>query len=165
MAPIRSLATGAGAVLLAGVLLPAGPVAAAESKVKHRHLEFTEVQTQHAESTAGPTGPAVGDSFVFSADLTQRGKKVGTDSVQCTTTHVYGGATPNAIDVHCVAGFILKKGTLSAQGPVRVSFADEKPFKIAIVGGTGDYKHASGTLRVEPLTDTKSRLTLDFRTG
>lgn len=165
MAQTRSLSTGVGAILFAGVLLPVGPAEAAESKVKHRHLEFTEVQTQHAESTPGPAGPAVGDSFVFSADLTQRGKKVGTDSVQCTTTHVYGGATPNAIDVHCVAGFILKKGTLAAQGPVHVEFADEKPFKIAIVGGTGDYKHASGTLRVEPVTDTRSRLKLDFRTG
>jgi hypothetical protein len=162
MAPLRLLATGAGTVLLCGFLLPAGPAAAA---VVHRHLEFTEIQTQHAEHTVSPSGPAVGDSFIFSADLTRKGKKVGTDSVECTTTRVYGGGSPNAIDVFCTAGFLLKHGTLTASGPVHVKFSDEDPFKIAIVGGTGDYKHASGTLRVEPVNDTKSRLTLDFRTG
>jgi hypothetical protein len=165
MAPTRTLATGAGTVLLAGLLLPAVPASAADSAGQQRHLEFTEVQTQHKETSASTAGPGIGDSFVFSADLTKHGKKVGTDSVQCTTTHVYGGATPNAIDIHCVAGFILKKGTLSAQGPVHVSFATQKPFKIAIVGGTGDFRYASGTLRVDPVTDTKSKLKLDFRTG
>lgn len=165
MAPTRSLATGAGTVLLVAVLLPAGPAAAAPAAVEHRHLEVTEVQTQHAEHSVSPSGPSVGDDFIFSADLTRHGKKVGTDSVQCTTTHVYGGATPNAIDVQCAAGFILKKGTLAAAGPVHFSFSKQKAFKIAIVGGTGDYKHASGTLRVDPVSGTKSRLKLDFRTG
>ncbi len=166
MCPTRTLAAGCGiALVAAAVLVPAGPASAAAAKVRTHHLKLTEVQTQHSEDVASGSAPSVGDSFTFSADLKKKNKKVGTDAVRCTTTHVYGGGSPTGLEVLCVAGLLLKGGSLTAQGPVKIDFSSDKPFKLAIVGGTGDYSHASGTLKVDSVSDTKSYLTLDFRTG
>ena len=85
----------------------------------------------------GAPGPSVGDALVVHDTLVNgRARTVGSDAGVCTFTSV---APPVA---SCVLTFVLRDGQIATQ------FRNTPPPRklVAIVGGTGAYRGASGQL-------------------
>jgi len=110
-----------------------------------------------AELDLGETGFGPGDRFVFAGDLYKGDEKVGEDGGECTIVRLEGEvATGN-----CVATLSLPGGQITVQG--LVAFADEQePFKVAVTGGTGRYRDADGEMRIETISDTEDRFTIEL---
>ena len=84
--------------------------------------------------------PSAGDSFQFSSTLwTPVGKRTGTLNVGCVIT--VGGK--NGVG-HCEGTFTLPGGTI--EGAATTSISGNAPNHVAILGGTGAYEGASGTV-------------------
>ena len=105
---------------------------------------------EHADTdTLQHVGPAteadsVGDVLGFANDLydADNTDKVGTDNGLCIRTAV-GEA------FECVWTATLEGGQLTVEGP----FYDTKDSTLAITGGTGDYKSASGEMTLHARND------------
>ena len=85
----------------------------------------------------GAPGPSVGDEVIMHDTLVnRRAQTVGSDAGVCTFTSV---APPVA---SCLLTFVLRKGQIATQ------FRNTPPRRkrVAIVGGTGAYRGASGQL-------------------
>ena len=103
----------------------------------------------------GTPGPGVGDTTVFDDRLFQEGKEVGSGSGFCTITRF----TPEAdhpFKLSCTATYVLPGGTLSVQGIMTNS-----PLKtLTVVGGSGSYLGAIGTLEFLEHGDGTGKVTL-----
>ena len=87
-----------------------------------------------------PKGPSKGDIVQFTEKLTQGGKQIGSDKVTLNLTSA-SRAIADGI-------FTFKTGTLHAHGAIPSQPAPGKTFAVPIIGGTGAYKGAHGTLDV-----------------
>ena len=88
--------------------------------------------------------PSAGDAFQFSSTLwTPAGKRNGTLNVDCVVT--VGGKAGLA---HCEGTFTLPDGTL--EGAATTSINGDSVDHVAILGGTGAYEGASGTIVSAP---------------
>lgn len=133
-----ALAAGAAAVATAAVLAASGSAAPA-----HRTLHF--VAKTDASIGFFPQGaPHEGSTFGFGDTIT--GSDTGTDRGVCT---VIGRKALCTVHVQ------LSRGTLEVQGLVP-EHSHHTP--LAVVGGTGAYKGASGTARVTDLNDTTTKI-------
>jgi hypothetical protein len=84
--------------------------------------------------------PSMGDQFAFKSDLqTKGGKHLGTLNVTCTVTT--GGKSPVST---CTGIMSLAGGQIAAVALVPLSNAQQPD--IPVVGGTGKYLGATGTL-------------------
>ncbi|SDM42921.1 allene oxide cyclase barrel-like domain-containing protein [Allokutzneria albata] len=121
------------AIALAGTALAATPAAGVtEMVIKVGNDQFAAVDT-------GPPGLSVGDSYVYSDTLSRDGRVVGDDGGTCQVTHVTGTtATTN-----CVLSLRLPEGQITAQA---LWVRGTTPLRMAITGGTGRYRDASGEL-------------------
>jgi hypothetical protein len=112
--------------------------------------------------------PKVGDAFVFTADLSQGGKKVGTDAGRCTATEVQ--EEPFSITNACAGTLTFPGGTLLAKGPLIFSEDAGPNFEVPLVSGTGAYSGARGMVHGvdndcgEDCELSSSELTLMFTT-
>jgi hypothetical protein len=104
----------------------------------------------------GDKGESVGDQEIFSDDLYWAGKKVGTLDGSCTTTR----ARATFAMLNCTVTLTLPNGQITLQGAVRFDRNFTGKFFIAITGGTGDYDTAQGQVKVEFVTDTRTKLTV-----
>ena len=135
------------AVFTLGVLVFGSSAAMAHGKQKPLRIVAVENEDQSNYQDVGPTGPSVGDQLVFSETLYRRGHEVGESGVVCTVTAV----TPpyDVITFHCVATLSLRRGQITLQGLIEVQGEDDPgPFTVAITGGTGAYRGASGEARI-----------------
>jgi len=101
-----------------------------------RTLVFQVESDQTVLVDANPEG-VVGDQIVISEKIYKDGQLVGSDSGVCTQM-------PDPDDSHflCTVTFDLtNRGQITASGIV--NFAEARPV-IAIVGGTGEFRHARG---------------------
>jgi hypothetical protein len=100
------------------------------------------VATQHdfGQVDTGKRGLTPGDVSFFSEVLHVDGKTVGSDHIVCTFT----GTWPTRTDF-CRGLFVLPGGSLVAEGA-----AAHGPFTVAVVGGSGRYAGARGTMRATP---------------
>jgi len=85
--------------------------------------------------------PSAGDQFAFTSDLLEKGKRVGTLDATCTVTK--GGKHAWST---CTGVMALGSGQLAAIALVPLADNARQP-DISIVGGTGAYTGATGTLR------------------
>ncbi len=86
----------------------------------------------------------LGDRFVFSDVLKQNGDKVGVDGGECFLAH------RKPFRFECEATFRLSgRGQIAAQALFRAANED-KPFKISITGGTGEFSTARGYGVISP---------------
>jgi hypothetical protein len=85
----------------------------------------------------GEPGPGIGDQLVFQDDLMDlAGRHVGVEGGTCVIT----AALPNGFQIACLGTISLADGQISYQGLV-----SNAPTKLlAVVGGTGRYRGASG---------------------
>jgi hypothetical protein len=142
------------AIVALGVLVSGTAVAAANGKGKRTlRLVATYIQTEFVD--LGTTGPSLGDEFVFSETLSRRGREVGTSGGVCTITQV----TPpyDIVTFHCVGTLRLQHGQITLQGLVENGGEDDTaPFAVAITGGTGAYRGASGEAVIRNVSETRS---------
>jgi hypothetical protein len=106
-------------------------------------------------TTAEPAAPpAPGDVYAFSEDLSQGGTKVGSDTGKCL---LIGPSTSD-----CSVSVTFANGTLAVRGVV--NFTDENaPSMFKVVGGTGAFEGALGVVKVAPLNEEDSDLTVTYR--
>ena len=161
----RKIAAGASAVLLlvggatwtalasgpSGAAAPrhdtSWPVAAAPgaadevaraARAKDRQvITVREVQNRDRYVDVGARGESPGDYFIFESRLMKRGEQVGRDSGRC----LLGIRT-----FTCEATALLNgRGKIVVGGTL---FTDQRDFRLAITGGTGEFKDARGQLTV-----------------
>jgi hypothetical protein len=97
-----------------------------------------------------------GDEFVFRGKLFDTsGKRVGSDGVSCLLLQV----TRKRQTANCTAAIFLPDGKISVVGGVHFH-GGAQTFTLPVVGGTGAYVGAQGTLVIKQLNSNKSDLTI-----
>jgi hypothetical protein len=117
-------------------------------------IRITDRQFAYTRIDVGRRGRSPGDSEIISSRLFNRkitGKPIGSARVICTFT--------TGITRTCLATVNLPKGELVATGTVRF----RQFYDLAVVGGTGLYDNARGTLTVIRTTTRPTREILYFR--
>lgn len=141
------------ALAVAALAVPA----TAEGNGRGRTITLTARETQSQFLDLGPSGLSAADQFTFADRLTRDGRPAGDDGGSCTITIVDGY---NQFTANCVATLRLLGGQIAVQGLITFREGSTRPFVVAITGGTGDYRGASGELEIRPVTDTKEIYTL-----
>ena len=108
-------------------------------------VRVLSTNTEEAFVDVGEPGFSLGDSFVFTSDLTKHGRLVGHTGVVCTIT------STAREESQCVGTARLRSGQITIQGLVA---GEPEVFEFAITGGTGAYTGAEGTLVVKEIPDT-----------
>lgn len=152
----KKLTAVAGVVQLT-LVLP-GTTSTATGHSDHGDLALTSIFDEEQFVDNAPAGESVGDMFVFSADLFKKGKsrQVGRAGVSCTLTSSTAG------DALCSGSVSLRKGKISILGLQTGEESENDELEFPIVGGTGRYEGASGTLTVIEVSDTEETLIFDF---
>ncbi len=94
---------------------------------------------------------------MFSDDLYSNGRLVGDDGGQCAITRFQ---SYDEFDAHCVATLRLRGGQITLQGLITFRDGGNDAFTVAITGGTGRYRGASGETRIRSVSDTKEIYTV-----
>ena len=148
------------AIVALGVLMLGSTAAMAHGNHKQPlRLVGTVIQTDDID--VGDPGPSLGDELVYSETLSRRGREVGESGVVCTIVQI----TPpyDVFTFHCVGTLSLRDGQITLQGLVEVQGEDDRgPWTVAITGGTGAYRGASGEARVRQRNDTTTIYKLRF---
>lgn len=149
---------GVAALLLALLSLPAAAAPSAARSSDDGDVEVIRVTEKFVQDNfldLGEPGDSLGDQFIFGHDLFRQGKKVGTDGGIGTIVRLESMVSAT---LQFTATSQLPKGQITVQG--LVTFTDgPSTFKLAITGGTGRYRDASGVLIVEQVSETESHLT------
>ena len=153
------------AVVTLGMLVLATGTGAADGRGKGKHKEDTlrlvATQLQEEFLDLGTPGPSLGDELVFSEVLRKDRREVGTSGVVCVVTETVPPYT--VATFHCVATLSLRRGQITLQGLIEVQGEDDPgPFTVAITGGTGAYRGASGEAVVRDVSDTVTIYKLRF---
>jgi hypothetical protein len=103
-------------------------------------LAVVERATTDVVTDTGEKGDTVGDVLTFANEVYDQKNEtmVGTDQGFCVRT-VVGKAW------ECIWTLTLKEGQLTVEGP----FYDASPSTLAITGGTGKYRKASGQMNLK----------------
>jgi hypothetical protein len=146
------------AIFALGLLVSDAAVASGGKKA----LRITATEKQSEFLDLGTPGPSLGDELVLSERLFIRGREVGESGVVCVVTQ----AVPpyDVLTFHCVATLSLRKGQITLQGLIEIQGEfDPGPFRVAITGGTGAFRCASGEAVVRSVTPTRNvyRLRID----
>jgi hypothetical protein len=143
---MRRNVLGAAAAAAAVLLFSVVSGSAAVNDANHT-ITFTVVQTTTSMHLP-PDGISPGGTITFTADVTARGRPVGTSQAACVI--IAGTAA------QCHGTTFTGKGQIQAQGPIDIA----KPLStVAIVGGTGAYKAARGFITRKKLTATTTEET------
>jgi hypothetical protein len=137
------------------------PSLASEGASHSRHLRLTARVGKEAQIDVGAKGESVGDYFTFTDRLYDAAQSVGTDAGVCTLADL----SPRGASVHCVATLSLRDGQLTAQGLTAFGADDpeNKPFTVAVTGGTGRYRNAHGEMTITPVNEDVDRYDLQLR--
>jgi hypothetical protein len=151
------------AVVALGVLVLGTGVAAAHGD-RGKTLRIVAVDPVQEFIDVGVSGISVGDELVFSETLLRNGRDVGMSGGVCTITR---GVPPyDVVTVQCLVTLSLRRGQITLQGLFEVQGVDDPgPFTLAITGGTGKYRGASGeaTFRRRTADRAVYRLRFDAR--
>ena len=147
------------AITALGVLVFGSTAAMAHGKSKSLKLIGTPIQSEFLD--LGAPGPSLGDEFIASETLFRRGHEVGEAGIVCTATEV---VPPYDVQTfHCVGTLSLRKGQITLQGLIEVQGMDDPgPFTVAITGGTGKFRGASGEARIRDRANDTTVYKLKF---
>ena len=144
--------------LAGGSAATADPGPAASARPAGSVLRYDVVFRPQVDNyvDVGTPGPGVGDQLVFQDRILARGRDVGVQGGSCTITALLA----DGFQISCVGTVALPGGTIAFQG-----LATDAPEKrLAVVGGTGRYRGASGELTVLELGhDEAGTLTVRLR--
>jgi hypothetical protein len=158
-----------GAMLLA-VLLVGGVSAIASgepgAKRKITTLRFYGPTVQLKLIDAGDAGFSLGDQSVFSDDLltARNGNRVGFDGGVCTVVRVEDASTQTGT-LQCLVSYSLSGGQITTQHLSKTAnLAPSGTETGAITGGTGRYRTARGSVKIEFLDGgAAANVTLSIR--
>jgi hypothetical protein len=142
-------------MLVVSMIIPAAAGGDDDGEEGTRYRSVTLRVTEKTEDNARfnafvdvrPNGESVGDSFVIQGEPifnAARTKRVGLNRGQCLIVRVSGGRIRS---LECSGSFALPEGNISWEGPIVLDGTGRST--LAIVGGTGAYKTAHGTLHVK----------------
>lgn len=162
---MRSKRAAVAAIVTLGTLVLSAGTTAADGKGKGKHdrdsLRLVATTLQEEFVDVGAPGPSLGDHLVFSEVLRHRGREVGTSGVVCVITEAVPPYT--VVTFHCVGTLSLRRGQITLQGLIEVQGEDDPgPFTVAITGGTGAFRGASGEAIVRDVSDTRTIYKLSF---
>jgi len=157
MTPRHALAAAAAAGVLA--LVTAG-ISAGGGTARTLVLEVRVEKASFVGNDIAPKGHSAGDTFTFSGSVTRAGKAFGRyEDVDVAVDEKIQGVVRNA-------ALLLPDGTLVIQGAGgNVAASGWKPSvgdAFAVVGGTGAYAGARGTVHPKDLSDSVLRLTIQL---
>jgi allene oxide cyclase-like protein len=144
MRRVATLATVAVAATVIAGILTTGGAAQAPGERTFKLIQGsggTFKIIDNAPKARNPRNPrlSVGDAYVFSSPLfNEANNRIGTLHVSCAVTR--GGRFPRATS-QCHGTYALRDGTLAASAVLRRGNAT-----IAVVGGTGAYEGARGSI-------------------
>jgi hypothetical protein len=121
------------------------------------HVKEHEVQVRFLDHP--PKKPSQGDEVVSRGKLFDTsGKQIGADGGSCVFLSAPRGKSMG----DCTRVFFLPEGKISVLGGVR--FREElQTFRLPVVGGTGAYDGAEGTLVFEQLKGAKNNITFNLK--
>jgi hypothetical protein len=144
---LMTAAAAVAAVLLFGVVTGSAAVTNADGATTFKVLQTT------TSSHLPPGGISPGSTITFTANVTAKGRPVGTSQAACV---IVAGTS-----AQCHGTTFTRKGQIQAQGPIDIA----KPLStVAIVGGTGAYKTARGFITRKQLTATTTEETYHIGT-
>jgi hypothetical protein len=152
------------AIVALAVLVSAPAASAGAGGKKFKVLRIVAEEKQSEFVDLGAPGPSLGDMFVLSERLYIRGTQVGESGVVCFVTQAMP-PYPDTVTFKCEAALRLRKGQITLQGLIETQGEEDPwPFRVAITGGTGAYRCASGEAVIRQRTETRSvyRLRLAF---
>jgi hypothetical protein len=110
-----------------------------------RTLHILARTIDSAELDLGAAGPSLGDQFVFTDDLLQDGRSVGTDHGTCTVTRITGTAPARTVTDQCLVTLVLERGQIAVQGAA--TFPEQGMPSPFALGVTRTVRSASVSLR------------------
>ena len=147
-ARIRTLLAMALAIALMS-LGSAVPVLSQEDDDETESLRVKSVdrKTSEIQVDANDSGEEdEGDYFVGAGPLFRRGDRVGNEKHVCTAV----SATSKAQVAHCEGTFVIKgRGSLEVSGTLKFTRNGAPESNLAILGGTGQFREAEGTVKFE----------------
>jgi hypothetical protein len=154
-----------GATVLAGTI-GVGVLAVQADARPHHHTRVIKLRAVFDESSShatdvSPTGPSAGDTFVYSATLHRGGHVVGRmEGVTTAADNRYQGDVSTQY-------YVLHRGTIAVvgggqSGAPGVGRPDDKILD-SVVGGTGAYFGARGSVTVRDLSPSTELITLRLR--
>ena len=148
------------AVVALGVLVLGTGVAAAHGD-RGKSLRVVAVDPEEEFIDVGVAGVSLGDMIVFSETLRVDRRDVGRSGGVCTITR---GVPPyDVVDLQCVVTLRLRGGQVTLQGLNETQGEDDPgPFRLAITGGTGKYRGASGQATFRERSDDRGVYRLRF---
>lgn len=146
------------ATVACAIALVAAGLSAGGGATRSLVLDVRFDKTSFVTDDVAPKGRSVGDTYVFSGSVTRAGKPFGRyEDVDVSVDGRIQGVVRTAM-------LLLPDGTIAVQGGGgNVGATGWKPGandEFAVVGGTGSYAGARGTLRPENLSDSVMRLTV-----
>ncbi|TQM30633.1 allene oxide cyclase barrel-like domain-containing protein [Nocardia bhagyanarayanae] len=132
----------AGALLVGGGLVACGADTTETDGPKQRVeiIEAAALTDQLAGADLDKPGASLGDLTVYSGGIHQDGRQIGHGGGACQNVHIEG----DAITMQCVLTAQLERGSLTMQA---VWVQGTSPLDLAITGGTGAYRNATGIAR------------------
>ena len=157
-ARIRSLA-GIALVMALAAVASSAPVALSQSgedeTFKMKSLDKKE-KTAEVDVNGDGDAEDLGDRDSGGGPLYQNGKRAGTQWHDCVNTKV----SNKAVILICDGSFTIKgRGTIEVSGWIKFSRPNNVTSRLAIVGGTRDFRNAIGHV---VLGSTKNTTTFEF---
>ncbi|NEW51382.1 dirigent protein [Nocardia cyriacigeorgica] len=150
----RAMVTAAFGVLLVSGGLSACSTDTSETAVLRQRVEIIEAAAltdQLAVLDLDKPGVSLGDMAVYSGDIEQDGRAIGHGGGTCQNIHIEG----DEITMQCVLTAQLERGSLTMQA---VWVQGASPLDLAITGGTGAYRSATGTARFWEINTPNERM-------
>jgi len=161
---IVSVTAALGIALGAGVVAATGPFAddtATAASAQTLTYTATPVASEAGGIDTGPKGLSVGDTMVNVMSLTRAGAPAGRAHVVETVLDKSHQGTSQSITLFVAGGSIE---TFGGGVNVPISGASQPPVdQRAVIGGTGTYAGASGTLSITPGSGQTARLVVRLR--
>jgi hypothetical protein len=151
----------AGALAVIAAILAVGTVGTSSSSsasASSSRAEVLQLRATNAQFTAVPNRPSTaaqqpGDQLFYVAQLTQDGKHIGASPHHCTAITAQYSL--------CEAVAVLPNGLITFQ--TALGGTNLPPIvKVAITGGTGEYRAVHGQLRITANSDGTQNWRLDF---
>jgi len=122
-------------------------------------IRVTARETSAVYTDGGRPGESPGDSFAFTDRLMKNGERVGRDVVNCDVVR----ASRRLFVLQCVGTLTFKgRGDLTVQGKLEYTNNGDDRNTLAITGGTGEFRGASGEFEVvDDGGPTRYRIFLD----
>lgn len=129
-------------------------------------LRFVNRTTSFQFVDNAPAGESAGDLFTFAGDVFaskdgKAGKKLGRIVGSCTAADV--DLSASRFIVQCQATYMLKRGQIIVAAAINEGAEGPHKFRIAILGGSGDFRKARGDGVIVERSEEESLDTLHLR--